>query len=50
MMMMVWVRAQSLSCVRLLATAWTIAHQVPLSMEILQARILEWELSLMAQW
>jgi len=25
-----------------LATPWTIAHQIPLSMGILQARILEW--------
>ena len=24
------------------ATLWTVAHQAPLSMEILQARILEW--------
>ena len=30
-----------LSCVRLLATPWTIACQAPLSMEILQARILD---------
>ena len=30
------------SCVRLIVTPWTIAHQVPLSMGILQARILEW--------
>ena len=34
--------AQSLSCVRLSATPWTAALQVPLSMGILQARILEW--------
>ena len=34
--------AQSLSCVRLFATSWTRAHQVPLSMGILQAKILEW--------
>ena len=27
---------------RLFATLWTAAHQAPLSMEILQARILEW--------
>ena len=32
---------QSLSRVRLFATPWTVAHQVPLSMGILQARILE---------
>ena len=25
-----------------LVTPWTVAHQVPLSREILQARILEW--------
>ena len=30
------------SQVWLLATPWTVAHQAPLSMEILQARILEW--------
>ena len=28
--------------VRLFVTPWTIAHQAPLSMEILQARILDW--------
>ena len=31
-----------LSCVRLFATPWTVAHQAPLSMGILQAWILEW--------
>ena len=31
-----------LSRVRLLATPWTVAHQAPLSMGILQARILAW--------
>ena len=31
-----------LSHVRLFATAWTVAPQVPRSMGILQARILEW--------
>ena len=36
------VHAKSLSHVRLFATLWTIAHQAPLSMGILQARILEW--------
>ena len=36
------VRAKSLSHVRLFATPWTVARQVPLSMGILQARILEW--------
>ena len=35
------VRAQSLSRVRLFATPFTAAHQVPLSMEIFQARRLE---------
>ena len=30
------------SHVQLFATLWTVAHQAPLSMEILQARILEW--------
>ena len=30
------------SCVRLLVMPWTAAHQVPLSMGILQTRILEW--------
>ena len=34
--------AVSFSCVQLYATPWTAAHQVPLSMGILQARILEW--------
>ena len=33
---------QSLSCVRLFETPWTVAHQAPLSMGILQARMLEW--------
>ena len=32
----------SLSCVQLFAAPWTVAHQAPLSMGILQARILEW--------
>ena len=30
------------SCVQLFATLWTIAHQIPLSVGILQVRILEW--------
>ena len=34
--------AQSLSCVWLFATPWTVAFQAPLSLGILQARILEW--------
>ena len=33
---------QSLSRVQLFATPWTAAHQAPLSMGILQARVLEW--------
>ena len=34
--------ASLLSCVLLLAIPWTVARQAPLSMGILQARILEW--------
>ena len=34
--------AWSLSHVRLFVTSWTVARQAPLSMEVLQARILEW--------
>ena len=34
--------AKSLSCVWLFGIPWTVAHQGPLSMGILQARILEW--------
>ena len=34
--------AWSLSCVQLSVTSWTVAHQAPLSIGILQARILEW--------
>ena len=34
--------AQSLSCVQLFVTPWSVAHQAPLSMGIFQARILEW--------
>ena len=30
------------SCVQLFTTLWTVTHQTPLSMGILQARILEW--------
>ena len=33
---------QSLGCVRFFATPWTVAHQAPLSLGILQARRLEW--------
>ena len=36
--------AESLSCVRLFVTPWIVARQAPLSMGILQARILEWVL------
>ena len=32
----------SFSHVRLFVTPWTVAHQAPLSTEILQGRILEW--------
>ena len=34
--------AQTLSCIWLFETPWTVAHQAPLSMGNLQARILEW--------
>ena len=34
--------SHSLSCVRLFVTPWNVACQAPLSMRILQARILEW--------
>ena len=34
--------AKSLSLVQLFVTLWTVAHQAPLSMRTLQARILEW--------
>ena len=34
--------AEFLSHAQLFTTPWTVAHQVPLSMRILQARILEW--------
>ena len=34
--------AESLSCVQLFVSPWTVACQVPLLMGILQARILEW--------
>ena len=39
---MVCVRTHSLSHVRLFATPWTVVLQAPLSLGILQARILEW--------
>ena len=32
---------QSLSCVQVFVTPWAVAHQAPLSLGILQARILE---------
>ena len=40
----VWIfcGSQLLSCVPLFVTTWTIAHWAPLSMGVLQARILEW--------
>ena len=38
----VCVHAQSLGCVQLFATLWTVACQTPLSMKNFQARILEW--------
>ena len=34
--------AESLNRVRLFATPWPVARQAPLSMRILQARVLEW--------
>ena len=36
------VKVKLLSRVRLFATPWTVAYQAPLSMGILQARVLEW--------
>ena len=39
---MVKVKVKSLSRVQLFGTPWTVAHQAPPSMEILQARVLEW--------
>ena len=42
---MMCMQACTVSCfsrVQLFATIWTVAHQAPLSMRILQARILEW--------
>ena len=42
--------AQSFSCVRLFATSWIRAHQDPLSMGILQAKILEWVAILFSKW
>ena len=40
---------QSLICVRLLATPWTVACQAPLFMGILQVRILEW-VAVLSSW
>ena len=37
-----WACASSLNPVQLLVTPWTVSHQAPLSIGILQARILEW--------
>ena len=42
--MCVYVCAHLLSLVQLFATPWTVAHQAPLFMGILQARIMEWDL------
>ena len=42
---MMCMQACTVSCfsrVQLFATIWTVAHQAPLSMRILQAGILEW--------
>ena len=38
------------SCVQLFVILWTVVQQNPLSMRILQARILEWGTSLVVQW
>ena len=35
-------KVKSFSCVRLLATPWTAAHQAPPIHAIFQARVLEW--------
>ena len=35
-------RPDNFSCVQLFVILWTVAHQTPLPMEILQARTLEW--------
>ena len=35
-------KVKSLSCVQYFVTPWTVALQAPLSMRILQSRILEW--------
>ena len=40
--LIVCMHAQLLSCVQPFAILWTVAHQAPLYMGILQARILEW--------
>ena len=37
-----WVHAKLLQLCQLFVTLWTVAHQAPLFMGILQARILEW--------
>ena len=34
--------AELLNCVQFFGTSWTVAHEAPLSMGILQARTLEW--------
>ena len=38
------------SCVQLFVTPWTVARQAPLSMGILQARILEWIVMPISRW
>ena len=43
------VRAKSLSLVRLCVALCTVAHQIPLSLGILHARILEWVAMLSAK-
>ena len=40
--LIVCVCAELLSCVQLFVTPWTVACQAPLSISILQARIMEW--------
>ena len=39
--LIVWLFAL-LNCVLLFVTPWTVTHQTPLSLGILQARVLEW--------
>ena len=37
-------------CIRLFATPWILAHKAPLSMGILQAKILEWVAMPSSRW